>query len=295
MINHFRHEMSRPLVGIGHSMGALQLIQLALLHPRLLSTLVIIEPVLVREPFLGSFHMAAASLVRREAWPSRAAAAETFAKSKFYQTWDSRVLALWTQYGLQHAPDEQNQDRVLLTTSKHQEVASFVRHRALDDADAGTGLSSSAPDYYGQLIADTRESLYKPEPLLTFQQLPTLRPSALYVFGTSSPVSSLKAREDKVKTTGIGVGGSGGAARDRVRQVSVDAGHLTPLENVDGTASECVAWLEREYGLWLIVEQREQDAWAAIDPNDKSKVSEDIRRALPSASSQSNRTPKAKL
>ena len=38
--------MPRPLVGIGHSMGGQQLAHLALMHPRLLSLLVLVDPVI---------------------------------------------------------------------------------------------------------------------------------------------------------------------------------------------------------------------------------------------------------
>jgi pimeloyl-ACP methyl ester carboxylesterase len=44
MINCFRDDMSRPIVGIGHSVGAAQLVFLSLMHPRLLTSLVLIEP-----------------------------------------------------------------------------------------------------------------------------------------------------------------------------------------------------------------------------------------------------------
>jgi len=35
MINHFRQEMARPLIGVGHSMGGTQLVHLSSLHLRL--------------------------------------------------------------------------------------------------------------------------------------------------------------------------------------------------------------------------------------------------------------------
>ena len=47
MINQFRDKLPRPLVGIGHSMGAVTLVNLSLLHPRLLSALILIDPVIL--------------------------------------------------------------------------------------------------------------------------------------------------------------------------------------------------------------------------------------------------------
>ena len=93
--------MPRPLIGIGHSMGGNNLINLSLMHPRLLETLVLIDPVIVPlAKVTGDWAIAAASSVRRDRWPSRKVAAESFKKSKFYQTWDPRVLDRWIKYGL---------------------------------------------------------------------------------------------------------------------------------------------------------------------------------------------------
>jgi pimeloyl-ACP methyl ester carboxylesterase len=101
MVNLFRDQMPRPIIGVGHSMGGCQLANLALLHPRLFETLILIDPVIQgKVSLLGNVSPAAASAKRRDRWPSREEALESFKKSKFYQTWDSRVLDRWVQYGL---------------------------------------------------------------------------------------------------------------------------------------------------------------------------------------------------
>jgi pimeloyl-ACP methyl ester carboxylesterase len=46
MINTFRSEMPQPIAGLGHSFGATMLVNLAFLHPRLLSTVVLLDPVI---------------------------------------------------------------------------------------------------------------------------------------------------------------------------------------------------------------------------------------------------------
>lgn len=105
MTNHFRAEMPRPLVALGHSMGGHNIASLSLLHPRLLDALVLIDPVMMRAATRrGHFAEARASTFRRDLWPSRAAAAAAFRKNPFYAQWDPRVLDLWLQHGLRDLP-----------------------------------------------------------------------------------------------------------------------------------------------------------------------------------------------
>lgn len=63
---------------------------MALNHPRLLRSLILLDPV-IQEPN-GSIPPAIASTPRRDFWPTREAAVARFKGSKFYQAWDSRVL-----------------------------------------------------------------------------------------------------------------------------------------------------------------------------------------------------------
>ena len=132
MVNKFRDQMPRPIIGVGHSMGGCQLANLALLHPRLFETLVLVDPVIHQVVTLsGNVSPAVASARRREVWPSREAAATAFKKSKFYQTWDPRVLERWVEYGLRDMPTkifpDAKRPEVTLTTTKHQEVMTFLR------------------------------------------------------------------------------------------------------------------------------------------------------------------------
>src|ERR1700712_3676084 len=96
--------MKRPLFGIGHSMGGTHLANLSLIHPSLFEGLILVDPVITR--FLQNDGPIGAKLstVRRDRWPSRQIAAESFKKSRFYQAWDPRVLELWNQHGLRDLP-----------------------------------------------------------------------------------------------------------------------------------------------------------------------------------------------
>ncbi|KAI1424052.1 Alpha/beta hydrolase family-domain-containing protein [Xylaria sp. FL1777] len=108
LTNVFRADMPRPIVGVGHSFGANILTHLALLHPRLLTTLVLLDPtIIVFDPTRAAgpgTTPARASTFRRDVWPSREAAVESFQRSPFYRSWDPRVLAAWNEHAIRDLP-----------------------------------------------------------------------------------------------------------------------------------------------------------------------------------------------
>ncbi|KAK7549371.1 Alpha/beta hydrolase family-domain-containing protein [Phyllosticta citricarpa] len=320
-INVFRHEMVRPIVGIGHSMGGNHLVNLSLMHPRLFETLVLVDPVIQRVTALeGNFLPAAQSTRRRDIWPSRAAAAASFKKHPFYQRWDARVLDRWIKYGLRDLPTAiypsleaaaatnpkvssspaatQEGPPVTLTTTKHQEVLTFLRpnfdphavpadsyaQRLADPASVviatkdGNRNPHTHPDVdvaKSSLSLDATPPLfYRPESPLTFAQLPHLRPTLLYVFGGQSYLSTPELRAEKMAATGTGVGGSGGAAKGAVQEVVFDdAGHLVPMEETDRTAREVAGWLGRELARWREREEAECRAWSSVKESERSIMS----------------------
>lgn len=310
MVNHFRQHMKRPLVGIGHSMGGNNLVNLSLMHPRLFTTLVLIDPVIQRTPGAGNFSPAQASVKRRDFWPSRQAAAEKLKSSKFYQAWDPRVLDKWIQYGLRDLPTyihpqapatstptpALNADPssatvfpadkpVTLTTTKHQEVLTFIRlnHPTPDNPNPGT-----EPNYLTHPDADPAHGpispFYNPYLTSTFLQLPHLRPSVFYIFG--DPAAGAYMSEplliaDRIANTGVGVGGSGGAKKGRVCSVSfAGIGHLIPMEVTGRTADAAVEWLGPEIERWRVMEDAERRAWAAVPRGEKGLMSEEYIRVM---------------
>lgn len=109
MVNLFRDQMPRPLIGIGHSMGGQQLAHLALMHPHLLSLLVLVDPVIqesggANEKIPSINLLSQMSAARRDLWPSRQEAANAFQRSKSFQAWNSRVLDRWIQHSLRDLP-----------------------------------------------------------------------------------------------------------------------------------------------------------------------------------------------
>ena len=290
MINHFRKEMSRPLVGVGHSMGGLHLVKLAYLHPRLMASLVLIDPVIhaafPSSPDRWRFAIPQASAFRRDHWPTRAEAALSFKKSKFYQSWDPRVLDLWFKYGLRSlptvvSPKENDEGPVTLMTTKHQEVFTFLRPN-FDGVDANgkptvnrrthPDLDSEAPDVY---------PFYRPETSAVLSDLPRLRPGALYIFGEQSQMSTPDSRKQKMELTGTGVGGSGGAQADRVREVVIeDVGHLIPMEAVTRCAAAAAEWLTSDIKHWRGEEAELKREWEVKERTTRYTITEEWKKNL---------------
>ncbi|GJN83874.1 hypothetical protein PLIIFM63780_007425 [Purpureocillium lilacinum] len=251
LINQKQDSIPHPIVGIGHSMGGTQLSLLSLAHPRLLTSLVLLDPV-IQEPN-GSIAPAMASTPRRDVWPSTDAAATRFKGSKFFQSWDPRVLDRWIEYGLRQAPTElypaegaaAKDERVTLTTSKHQELFTFLRptYRGVPGEEYLDKDPAADEEYPGY-------PFYRPEPLHVFQRLPELRPSTLYVFGDKSDLSPPAQRQAKMARTGTGVGGSGGTGAGRVKEVVLDCGHLVAMEKVTECADAITAFLGDEMARW---------------------------------------------
>ncbi|KKY21967.1 putative toxin biosynthesis [Phaeomoniella chlamydospora] len=285
MINLKRHEMPRPIVGIGHSMGANNLVNLAYIHPRLFTTLILIDPVILEFPTTppeAGPATAQLSNFRREIWPSRSAAATSFQKSKFFQAWDPRVLERWIQFGLRdlptlkHPSTSASPDKgagVTLTTTRDQEVFTFARPNY-----SAYGLHPSNPparETHADLDPKTPTiyPFYRPEGPNTFDQLPHLRPPVLYIFGETSAMSTPSLIESRLLITGTGVGGSGGRPLSRVQSTVIkDAGHLVAMEKVRETADEATKWLESELNSWKASEDQFRREWSATPENEKRYV-----------------------
>lgn len=278
VINQFQDDIPHPIIGIGHSMGATQLTHLALMHPRLLDALVSIDPVIqIENP---SRPYALASTYRRDLWPSRDEAVRKFASSKFYQKWDPRVLEKWLEYGIRDLPTEQyplhdsqeaqQNHPVTLTTTKAQEVYMFLR-----------------PAYPEQrlLFAKTREEevhpediddfpMYRPEPAIIFRDLERLSCDTLYIFGESSELSSPAARKEKMNSTGIGPGGSGGKAAGNVQEVVLECGHLVPMERTKECAAATANFINHELEKFENMTAKRKAQWDKLMREQKVQIND---------------------
>lgn len=263
--------------------------QLSLMHPRLFHTLVLLDPVVQRQTTqLDGFSLEQRKRViakttqlsthRRDIWPSRKAAEEGFKRSPFYQTWDPRVLERWVRYGLRDLPTphhplndktvtDKNNTPVTLRTPLHQEVFTFSRPNYNHIPGSGKPVNRvTHPD----LDANHPDShpFYRPEPARIFAQLPHLRPSVLYIFAGKSDMCLPWMMADKLTHTGVGLGGSGGVAAGRVRDVLLkDKGHLLAQEAVNECADAAVCWLAPELRRWKDEEESFRSEW-----NKKTKL-----------------------
>ncbi|CAG8876346.1 unnamed protein product [Penicillium nalgiovense] len=269
LINAKRAEMPRPIVGIGHSMGGAHLTQLCLMHPRLIHTLILLDPVIQRQTTqLDSLGLqknkreiaktTQLSTHRRDIWPSRQTAAEGFRRSPFYQAWDPRVLSRWIEYVFTFS--RPNYTNIPNSTKP----VNRVTHPDLD---------ATHQDSY---------PFYRPEPARIFSQLPFLRPSVLYIFAGKSDMCLPAMRADKLANTGTGLGGSGGVAAGRVRDVFLeDFGHLLAQEAVNECADAAVSWLAPEIRRWCAEEESFRAAWSQKSKIEKVTVDAEWLKNVP--------------
>ena len=280
--------MPHPIIGVGHSVGASHLTHLSHLHPRLLTSLVLIDPIIQLDLKIHKT-LAKLSTPRRDIWPSRKAAASSFRKSKFYQTWDERVLEKWIEFGLRDLPTEQYPEEIVvqrgvdesggegdggppvtLSTTVAQEVYFYVRasyhdKRLLQDEDLVNDIHPEDRD---------GSQLSRPESQKLFRMLPEVKPSVLYVFGKQSEASTPEMRRAKMETTGTGVGGSGGAKAGKVEEVVLDCGHLVGMERPGECAEAASSFIDAELGRWEIQERRRDEALEGLSRHERVGIND---------------------
>ncbi|KAH0578424.1 hypothetical protein H2248_003572 [Termitomyces sp. 'cryptogamus'] len=100
--NPFNH---RTLVLVGHSYGGCTSTLAALIQPRLFSSLILIDPVIIKPT--GSLiydskpksDLVRGAVTRRETWSSRAEAFRVLSQSPFFGAWDPAVLKVYIECG----------------------------------------------------------------------------------------------------------------------------------------------------------------------------------------------------
>jgi hypothetical protein len=110
-------------------------------------------------------------------------------------------------------------------------------------------------DYTDRLLSPDLDSqgqgqfhFTRAEATITYTNLPHLRPSVLYMWGSKSDLASPRWEVEKLRLNGTGVGGSGGVLAGNVQKVVIEgSGHLVPCEQVGVCAGHAADWL----GLWL--------------------------------------------
>lgn len=87
-----------------------------------------------------------------------------------------------------------------------------------------------------------------------------------------------KGRREKLESTGIATGGSGGASRGRVQDRVVEGSHFAPFEKPEIIAELAAAWYECEIDRWRSELAEEEQAFQATPYGKRSMVSEDWMR-----------------
>ncbi|KAL4801070.1 Alpha/beta hydrolase family-domain-containing protein [Aspergillus venezuelensis] len=295
MINHFRKDMPRPIMGLSHSAGAVEQLYLSLLHPRLLTSLILLEPFLHNGRPITESRWIFARAKQSDKFPSRAAALK---KYKWLQLWEPRVRGKFAEHGFRELPTalhpvpaegDSSEKPVALMTPIAQETMAYsrlnpARHRELNgppeqDDNSVHGANPPhdplvVPDMLGGLWK--HQVMYRSEPMITWRMLPHVRPSALYVSGEVSALSQDGHQARAVRRTGRGIGGSGGVQYGRVEHAVIKgAGHTAPLEKVADTAAAIGPWIAKEVKRWWEDEKRIEDGWKDATPRDRIGFSDE--------------------
>ncbi|KAF2122457.1 hypothetical protein BDV96DRAFT_608510 [Lophiotrema nucula] len=261
MVNHFRGEMIRPIVGTGHSMGAGQLVLASLIHPRLFTSLILLEPVIGT-----SIHecqgpaLTRASTFRRDTWPSLEEA-------------DERVLQRWIEYGYRAIPTVAHQDTVTLATTKHQGVFSYLRPN-FKGIQVVSNPITQQHDRSDHIVVPVILAVGT-DPLEKDAVRDIIDPvNATAPFYRAEPVIAyLGLRKAKLEKTGMGVGGSGGAKEQRVKEVVISRDtHLVPFEAVAECANAVSVWIEDEIKQWKTTEMLFIEGRESKSPREKVTV-----------------------
>jgi len=248
---------------------------LALIHPRLFYSLILIDPVIQDFAPPGP-NAAMFSSVRRESWESRAKAEGQIGKSPFFQAMDPRALKTFLAFALRDTDD----GGVVLATPKAQEAWSYVRanfHPFPDDtstAEARNRERMLNPELV-PFSGPSTMTFTRPEGVPLLDSLPNLRPRTLYMYGEYSHINHDEVRQLHLSRTGTGVGGNGGVADGGVEESIIEDGsHLCVLEKPAATAKSISAFLEKEIGRW----RKEKEFWATVDSGkskeDRAKLSD---------------------
>lgn len=276
------------------------------MHPRLLTSVILFDPVIQRLPPKMGFGADPPgpvnfALWRDDVWSNRAAAAAGY--KKVFKKWDPRCLELMVQYGFRDLPTALHPDLpdnadaadppVTLTTTKYHDVLGQIRerfHAGMTDGQAQLDRSTHADVDPSVAVLP----VYRPEPPSTFHKLPSLRPSALFLLGEASYLN-LKDLREGIKSCGQGVGGSGG--KDKVKEVTLPKqGHFFAFEVVGETANHCASWLDEVVRGYRDTEREWKAKRQKMAKRDHLVLNEEWRRVIKSPSSfRAVKSRKAKL
>ncbi|KAJ6134612.1 hypothetical protein N7523_000934 [Penicillium sp. IBT 18751x] len=294
MINHFRDDMPQPIIGVGHSLGATQLIFASIYHPRLFTSLLLVEPYIMNSPMAGNGpEMLAKAAFRRDKWPSREEASTKARRA--LEDWDPRVFERWIKFGYRDLPTaiyptSTEPGAVTLTTTKYQETMMYTHinyQKQNPVVMPGEVLEEEI------LKALPERQMARSEPILAFKMVPHLAPSVFYISGSKSPLYRDGSHTKAAEVTGTEYGGNGGLKSGQVRhEVMEDCGHIVPLEDVVAVSRLLGTWIQREVRTWKESEEKLAAEWYGLPGKEKITFPKDW---LEIASSYTGKKSMAKL
>jgi hypothetical protein len=199
----------------------------------------------------------------------------------FYKNWDPRTRNLYTEHAFRPLPTkhrsskENGTEAVMTKSTKAQEILSFARaayppNRRDIPLHEWQPDSSTHPDLQNS-YRDKSNAFYRPESLITFAQLPHLRPSILYIHGSRSPMSSSSppGRQNLFSSTGTG---NVGVAAGKVDEAIVPGGgHLVVMKQPTWMVEDVVGpRISEEMRRWGETERRELEEWETWEEHEKS-------------------------
>ena len=251
MVNLFRDSMPRPIVGIGHSVGAAQLVWLASIHPRLMSSLISLEGwITLKSPSVLP-HLIRTASFRKDTWLSTEEAEKDFKQDPVYRHWDPRALSKMLRYGLRTTPTllrpHASQGSVTLATPIDQETFSLSRSN-MDSVGVDGPTSVEDKTTHPDLPAeDIKHPFYNPWRVQAFHALKSIRSPVLFLYGSRSKIASSAFRDEKLRETGDGPGGSGGTRLGQVEEILIPGfGHYVAMEAPRDTADALCKWLAKQ-------------------------------------------------
>lgn len=287
-IYHFRSQMIRPIMGLGHSMGCNQLAFLSHWHPNLFSSLAFVEAGIDVNYGKGLiFPWMLQTLKRKPAFSTRNEAEAELVKAHTASTWDKRTIARLKRYGV-YEVDNHGTPEWRPTTSKDQ-IATLVSRFNPDRIGLGPGGINDVTLEQRKEIPDSDPAAWNPGPFYrpelkgSWDLLPHMRPRVLYVNGGKSPVFGRPStRDERARITGTGLGGNGGAKLGAVKQIILDDGEHTMVfdQHLHKVAQHIADWMTEESNRWLVDVKKSTENNSTKDLAEKQAVSSEYVNAL---------------
>ena len=242
MINHLQNRLPTPLIAVGQSLGAGQVVMLSTWHPRLFAGLIFLEPALgsrrgVEWPVPFQYSPGYLSATQQDWWSSRAEAARQMRQKLYYKPFDPRVFDRVVKHELRDVGD--GTGAVTLTTPKHVIVAQWFLP---DPPLSGHRKAPEQVNEYGDMGG--YPGLNHIEASTWYNSLPALYPPVFIVWGSKSVVARADNRQYYLDNIGQGFGGSGGVKAGKVQEAFIPGGHHpVSLEKPAQCAAVMAEWL----------------------------------------------------